>query len=131
MEKTHCIFCKKSTLNLVDENEHCFVIEDKYPVTPGHSLVIPRRHVSSYFDLSENEILALNTQLKRIKNQLAQKDPSINGFNLGVNIGSDAGQTVLHCHLHLIPRRSGDVDDPVGGVRNTIPGKGNYHLMSC
>jgi len=87
---------------------------------------VPKRHVWEYFDLYQAEINAIHELLLKAKKELQLIDPSISGFNIGMNNGKDAGQTVFHCHVHLIPRRKGDVDDPTGGVRNLIPGKGNY-----
>lgn len=98
---------------------------DGFPVSQGHSLIIPRRHVADYSDLTANEILAIHQILAEVRS-LIQKRFSPDGFNVGVNIGFTAGQTITHVHVHLIPRYKGDVSDPVGGVRNVIPGKGNY-----
>jgi diadenosine tetraphosphate (Ap4A) HIT family hydrolase len=102
------------------------VLRDGFPVTVGHSLVIPKRHVATYFDLSRDELLAIDELLKLTKAELENDDPTIDGFNIGMNCGSTAGQTIFHCHVHLIPRRKGDVENPRGGVRHLIPGKGNY-----
>ena len=122
-----CVFCDISDSDRVlRRNEHALLFGDRYPVTQGHSLVIPRRCVADYFSLSETELLSINRLLFQRREELLEEDPSISGFNVGVNCGGLAGQTVFHCHVHLIPRRLGDVEDPVGGVRNTIPGKGNY-----
>lgn len=108
------------------EATHAFAIFDKYPVTRNHTLIIPKRHVASLFNMTLKEIADCFSLLKVMKNTLSKLDPSITGFNVGVNVGKDAGQTVMHCHIHLIPRRKGDLDDPVGGIRNVIPGKGDY-----
>tara|TARA_Y100000031_G_C8223715_1_gene387239 strand:- start:1545 stop:1853 length:309 start_codon:yes stop_codon:yes gene_type:complete len=102
------------------------VIRDGFPVTEHHSLVIPKRHVASYFELGQAEINAINQLLKKTKDKLSNIDSTIDGFNVGINDGESAGQTIFHCHVHLIPRRIGDVDNPKGGVRHTIPGKGFY-----
>jgi ATP adenylyltransferase len=102
------------------------LIEDKYPVIEGHSLVIPRRHVVDYFGMTSGEQVAANALLQQRKEQLEQSDSSIDGFNIGMNSGSAAGQTIFHSHIHLIPRRSGDSEDPTGGVRFVIPEKANY-----
>jgi diadenosine tetraphosphate (Ap4A) HIT family hydrolase len=88
--------------------------------------VLPRRHVESYFDLGQAEINAANQLLEKLRQSIVDTDPSVEGFNIGVNSGEAAGQTIFHCHIHLIPRRSGDVDEPKGGVRNVIPSRGNY-----
>jgi len=103
-----------------------FAIYDKYPVTEFHSLIIPKRHCDTYFDLTQAEINSINSLLQELKNLLDSKDSAIEGYNIGINNGKSAGQTIMHCHIHLIPRRSGDVINPVGGIRNVIAGKGNY-----
>jgi ATP adenylyltransferase len=102
------------------------VIRDRFPVTEHHALVIPKRHVASYFDLGQAEINAINQLLVTAKKAIQEVYETVTGFNVGVNSGESAGQTVFHCHVHLIPRRDGDVDNPRGGVRHVIPGKGNY-----
>ena len=110
---------------ILDENTAAFVVADAFPVSPGHALVIPRRHVASYFDLTDCEVQAVHELLCRARQRLDRAcEPC--GYNVGVNIGEAAGQTVLHVHVHLIPRYSRDVPDPEGGVRNVIPGKGRY-----
>ena len=103
-----------------------FVIEDGYPVTKGHSLIIPRRHISDYFELHGAEKNAINRLLQQRRLELIKSDPSITGFNIGINAGHSAGQTVAHAHVHLIPRRDDDMDDPRGGVRGVIPDKRIY-----
>ena len=104
------------------------MIRDGYPVTQYHSLFIPKRHIADYFGLTQAEINAINQLIKRQKKLLDETDPTIDGYNVGINCGESAGQTVFHCHVHLIPRRKGDVENPKGGVRHLIPGKGNYNL---
>ena len=84
------------------------------------------RHIANYFALGQAEINACSHLLDKQKEKILKEDSSVSGFNVGVNVGESAGQTIFHCHIHLIPRRLGDVSDPVGGVRNVIPGKGNY-----
>jgi diadenosine tetraphosphate (Ap4A) HIT family hydrolase len=121
-----CLFCDLSKDRVIAENELALVIRDGYPVTPLHSLVIPKRHVAELFDLGTSEMKACNDLLRRAKDAIKEEDDSIAGFNVGVNIGEAAGQTIFHCHIHLIPRRTGDVANPRGGVRHVIPGKGNY-----
>ena len=107
-------------------NDEFLAVRDQYPVTEGHTLIIPLRHIDSPFDLYGDEMLALIRILKQQKRLLVSNDESIEGFNVGFNVGFVGGQTVPHAHCHLIPRRYGDVEDPVGGIRNVIPGKGNY-----
>ena len=120
-----CPFCKiQHKPN--DNNVLSFAIEDKYPVTKFHTLVLPKRHVASFFELSSSEQRSCLLLLESMKEKIKKKDSSVTGFNIGINDGQDAGQTAFHCHIHLIPRRKGDVSDPRGGVRHTIPGKGFY-----
>jgi diadenosine tetraphosphate (Ap4A) HIT family hydrolase len=95
-------------------------------VTQYHSLFIPKRHISDYFGLTQAEINAINQLIKRQKKLLDETDPTIDGYNVGINCGESAGQTVFHCHVHLIPRRKGDVENPRGGIRHVISGKGSY-----
>jgi ATP adenylyltransferase len=121
-----CIFCKIEKKRVVEENELSFSIEDKFPVTPLHSLIIPKRHIPTYFQLGQSEINSVNQLLSNAKERLLKKDPKITGFNIGINDGQSAGQTIFHCHIHLIPRREKDVENPRGGVRHLIPGKGLY-----
>jgi diadenosine tetraphosphate (Ap4A) HIT family hydrolase len=102
------------------------VIRDGYPVTQYHSLFIPKRHIADYFGLTQAEINAINQLRRTQKKLLDETDATIDGYNLGVNCGESAGQTVFHCHLHLIPRRKGDVESPRGGIRHVIVGKGSY-----
>jgi len=121
-----CVFCKLSKKKIVDENELAYVVRDSYPVTNHHTLIIPRRHVDTYFDLGQAEINAVNQLLKNSKENILEMDDTVTGFNMGINNGTSAGQTVNHCHVHLIPRREGDVESSTGGIRNVIPGKGDY-----
>lgn len=126
-ERDHnCIFCTEVSNRAVDQNELALAFEDKYPVTKAHTLIIPKRHVSDYFDLHQPEINAIHQLLHKRKAQLQADDSTITGFNVGINAGADAGQTIFHCHVHLIPRRNGDMDDPTGGVRGVIPDKQRY-----
>lgn len=120
-----CIFCYPDR-EIVAEDDLSYVIRDGFPVTLGHSLVIPKRHVADYFGLFQPEINSTSRLLHQLKEQLVEDDPSISGFNVGMNSGTSAGQTVFHCHIHLIPRRDGDVDNPRGGVRGVIPLKQSY-----
>jgi diadenosine tetraphosphate (Ap4A) HIT family hydrolase len=121
----HCVFCMV-TEDVVFEHPLAYVIKDKFEVTPGHHLIIPKRHFDNYFELKSAELLAFNELLLKTKDKLRNEDSSIEGFNIGINQGAVAGQTIFHTHMHLIPRRKGDVEHPTGGVRNVIPGKGGY-----
>jgi diadenosine tetraphosphate (Ap4A) HIT family hydrolase len=107
-------------------NSLAFAVRDKYPVTELHTLVISKRHASTFFDLFEPERRAINKLLDKVRAEILQKDASVSGFNIGMNNGDAAGQTVGHAHVHLIPRREGDIQDPRGGVRCVIPGKAIY-----
>ena len=122
-----CIFCNKKNCKVIQTTNNFFIIRDTaYPVTKHHTLIISNRHISNYFDLKKKEIVELNEVLNDQKKKLQELDHQITGFNVGVNIGKDAGQSIMHCHIHLIPRRKGDVEDPSGGVRGVIPSKQKY-----
>ena len=121
-----CIFCNKSKQKIIYSSDLFFVVRDSYPVTKLHTLIIPHRHVSSFFDLNDNEFNDLNKILKKQRQSLLDLDKEITGFNIGVNAGADAGQTIMHVHIHLIPRRKGDIENPRGGVRGVIPSKQKY-----
>ena len=121
-----CLFCNIKESGLAYENVLAYASYDTYPVSNLHCLIIPKRHVKDYFELSNDEIIACNELIKKIKEEVLLKDPLIKGFNIGTNVGKFAGQSVLHCHIHLIPRREGDVENPQGGVRSVIPSKQHY-----
>ena len=121
-----CLFCNIEKSGCAHENELAYASYDTYPVTEHHCLIIPKRHIKDYFDLSNKELVACNNLIQIVKDEITKKDPSVKGFNLGTNIGKVSGQSILHCHLHLIPRREGDVDNPQGGVRSVIPNKQHY-----
>jgi diadenosine tetraphosphate (Ap4A) HIT family hydrolase/5-methylcytosine-specific restriction endonuclease McrA len=120
-----CLFCNPNRSVLFEE-DLAYVVRDAFPVTPLHSLVIPKRHVADFFEVAPAENLAVLRLLARTKNEIQAEDPTVVGFNIGVNNGAAAGQTVFHVHVHLIPRRAGDVDQPRGGVRAVITGKASY-----
>jgi ATP adenylyltransferase len=107
------------------ENEHAFSIKDRHPVSRGHSLIIPKTHIASIFELQVDQYRACLDLLRAVREHL-EREHQPGGFNIGVNCGTVAGQTVAHAHVHLIPRYAGDVAKPRGGVRNVIPGKGEY-----
>jgi len=125
-EDNKCLFCNIPTERILKENDVAYAIHDGYPVTKLHTLVIPKRHVEEYFGLSQEELIGCDALLKAVREDILKQDKTVKGFNIGMNSGAVAGQTVFHCHIHLIPRREGDVEDPKGGVRHTIPGKGYY-----
>jgi diadenosine tetraphosphate (Ap4A) HIT family hydrolase len=109
----------------VFDSDLVFGLSDKHPVSIGHTLLIPKRHVESFFDLTEEEVISINKGLRDMKWAI-DKDKGPDGYNIGINVGRDAGQTIFHVHVHLIPRYVGDVQNPIGGVRNVIPDKGDY-----
>lgn len=121
-----CPFCgTMSDRQKLAESHLAFAIFDKFPVNAGHALIIPKRHVADYFELSSDEKAACWQLLDEVK-RLLDADFQPQGFNIGINVGENAGQTVMHVHLHLIPRYDGDVENPRGGVRGVIPGRKEY-----
>jgi ATP adenylyltransferase len=121
-----CPFCEVLKERMVGEFELAYAIRDAFPAASLHTLVIPKRHVQSYFELGRPELNACHCLLEQEQKMIEQVDPSVEGFNVGVNDGEAAGQTIFHCHVHLIPRRKDGVEDPTGGVRCIIPDKGDY-----
>lgn len=120
-----CPFCDPSPERILLQNELCLALYDGYPVSKGHTLIVPRRHVSSVFELSDEETAEIWRMIEAARQVLLAKEGA-EGFNIGVNDGTAAGQTIGHAHVHLIPRRGGDVRDPRGGVRWVIPAKAVY-----
>ena len=121
-----CLFCNAKESGIAAENEFAYASYDSYPVSDFHCLIIPKRHVKDYFEMSDEELLACNDLITKIKNEILAKDKSVKAFNIGTNAGKISGQSIMHCHIHLIPRRQGDVDNPQGGVRSVIPKKQHY-----
>ena len=122
-----CIFCNLSKdREILGENSLGVAFADSFPVSPLHALVIPRRHVRDFFGMSQAETNACTQLLTQVREIIQSRDSTVAGFNVGANIDEAGGQSVFHCHIHLIPRRLGDVPNPRGGVRHIIPGKGNY-----
>ena len=122
-----CFFCNKAKKETISSSDFVFVVRDnKFPVTKHHTLIAPHRHISDFFDLNNDELNDLSKVLKKQRQLLLNLDKTITGFNIGVNAGVDAGQSIMHCHIHLIPRRKGDIDNPRGGVRGVIPSKQKY-----
>ena len=121
-----CLFCNPKASGIAHENDLAYASYDTYPVSEQHCLIIPKRHVADYFQLSDDEVVACYNLIKIIKKEVLNKDESVQGFNIGTNAGKLAGQSIMHCHIHLIPRREGDVDNPQGGVRSVIPKKQHY-----
>lgn len=124
-----CLFCTiqdDDSRKIYAQNTLGFAIFDAFPVTKGHLLFIPKRHVEQYFDFTQAEINAINMLISESREKLISSDKEITGFNIGINCGESAGQTILHGHVHLLPRRDQDVKNPKGGIRNVIVGKGSY-----
>ena len=125
MKHKECPFCSPNEVDIVTKNQFCYAKWDKYPVSKGHLLIIPFRHVSSYFDTTHDEKKSIVKLIEACKTILDQQF-SPDGYNIGVNVGEPAGQTVMHCHIHIIPRYIGDIENPRGGVRGVIPHKREY-----
>ena len=120
-----CPFCNPLADDIVAKNDLCYARWDRYPVSKGHLLVIPFRHIPDFFSMTAEEkqaLLALVTSCKEV----IEEDFKPAGYNIGFNVGVAAGQTVMHCHCHMIPRYVGDVPNPRGGVRGVVPGKRGY-----
>lgn len=121
----NCIFCNVDKDRILFETTEWIAIYDRYPVTTGHTLLIPKEHFETFFDLPDRLKESLQFRMKDVKKILDDKfHPT--GYNIGVNCGKSAGQTVMHCHIHIIPRYDGDMVDPRGGVRGVIPEKQKY-----
>lgn len=120
-----CPFCRLLPDQVVTEDQHALAIRDRYPVAPDHTLVIPRRHVQSIFDLLPNELISVWQLVAKVRTQL-NRQIQPDGFTIGINDGTAAGQTVNHAHVHVIPRTMGDVLDPRGGIRWVLPEKAPY-----
>ncbi len=121
-----CLFCKIKKKDILFENKFAYCTFDSYPVSNKHCLIIPKRHVKNYFELTEDEVIGCYKLIKKIRIQIKKNDKFVKGFNIGSNSGKVAGQSIMHCHIHLIPRRMGDVNNPQGGVRSVIPIKQHY-----
>jgi diadenosine tetraphosphate (Ap4A) HIT family hydrolase len=125
MDSRPCPFCTLPSERIVDQNDLAMVIRDGFPVSPGHTLVIPKRHVGSFFELDPEEVQSMLALLKAAK-VVIDEELKPDSYNIGINDGPQAGQTVPHVHMHLIPRYQGDVEDPRGGVRWLLPAKADY-----
>ena len=122
----HCLFCNSKISGIAHENELAYASYDTYPVSQHHCLIITKRHVVDYFELSDEELIACNNLIKIIKEDVLSKDNTVKAFNIGTNAGEIACQSIMHCHIHVIPRREIDVDNPQGGVRSVIPKNQHY-----
>ena len=125
MAESDCIFCNLEPDRIISESDYTFTIRDGFPVSEGHTLIIPKRHVQSFFELQAIEKAAVLQALDEAKEAL-DKEFSPDGYNIGINDGEAAGQTVMHLHMHLIPRYKGDTEDPRGGIRHVFPAKAKY-----
>jgi len=124
---TNCLFCQEEfQTRAVDRDGDVLVVPDAYPVTEGHLLLVPVPHRHDFFGMSAAERKSIDILLFRHRDRILQGDSTVTGFNVGMNCGLSAGQTVMHAHIHLIPRRDGDVPDPRGGVRGCVPEKMRY-----
>ena len=121
-----CPFCSPEKLEVIAHSRNFYVINDNSPVTPGHCLIIPYRHIANPLELNPEEITEVWQLIQDMRKKLLADDSSISGFNVGFNSGHDAGQTIFHTHIHLIPRRCGDVEKPRGGIRGVIPARQSY-----
>jgi ATP adenylyltransferase len=121
--RSRCVFCTLDPTRVLVENDLAFAVRDTSPVTPFHTLILPKRHAPTFFDVTEAETRAIEQLIRRLRDDIVAEDAAVQGFNIGINVGEAAGQTVFHCHYHLIPRRRGDVANPRGGVRWIIPSK--------
>ncbi|MFW6113716.1 MAG: HIT family protein [Actinomycetota bacterium] len=127
MNREECPFCSEGTRSTaVAEKGSVYAVEDRTPVSPGHHLVIPFRHTPDFFTMTEREKREALELIDLLRERITATDPSVKAFNVGVNCGEEAGQTIMHAHIHLIPRRKGDTPDPRGGVRGVIPRKMGY-----
>jgi diadenosine tetraphosphate (Ap4A) HIT family hydrolase len=120
-----CPFCRPPEERLVETAGHAFAILDAYPVSPGHTLIVVRRHVADVFEIQPDELADAVRLIASARNRI-DREYQPEGYNVGVNVGPFAGQTITHVHFHVIPRYRGDCPDPSGGVRNVIPGRGHY-----
>jgi diadenosine tetraphosphate (Ap4A) HIT family hydrolase/5-methylcytosine-specific restriction endonuclease McrA len=125
-KEENCDFCQIPDNRIIDENELAFVIRDNHPVVALHTLIILKRHEDNYFLLGQAEINSCTQLMKRARESIMNEDPRVKAFNIGINNGPLAGQTIQHCHIHLIPRRAGDVINPRGGIRNLMHEKGDH-----
>ncbi len=127
MKNRNCIFCdfNSGKHKVILENKTFYARWDNYPVNKGHAEIVPKKHVESFFELSDKDIFQMFELLKEVKKVIDKKFKP-DAYNIGINDGEEAGRTINHVHIHVIPRYKGDVKNPKGGIRNIIPGKGNY-----
>lgn len=128
MENDYCLFCdidNKDEHAILIENNFCYARFDNFPVSLGHIEIVPKKHVISFFDLNNDELNQMYSLLKQVK-EIIQEKHNPDGYNIGINEGEEAGRSINHLHIHLIPRYKNDIENPRGGVRNVIPEKGYY-----
>ena len=123
MDEKECIFCNPK--NVILENDNAVAVMDGYPCSDGHMLIIPKRHARDFFELTDFEVASMFL-LSFDANKYIEKKYHPSGYNIGFNVGESGGQTIPHCHMHIIPRYDGDVEDPRGGIRGVIPQKQKY-----
>ncbi|MBU0969392.1 MAG: HIT family protein [Proteobacteria bacterium] len=121
-----CPFCKMDRHQIKSRNTTVYAIEDTAPVTRHHLLIIPFRHCETYFEMTRKERCDAHDMIVSLRRQILTEDDTVTGFNIGINCGGDAGQTIFHAHIHLIPRRNRDTPSPRGGVRGVVPDKMDY-----
>ncbi len=125
--RADCPFCYETIKQrIADRLGSVVAVKDRFPVTEGHHLIITRRHTADLFSMTDDEKQDAMELITKLRLKILDQDPAVTGFNVGINCGLSAGQTIFHAHIHLIPRRDGDVIDPRGGVRGVIPGKMVY-----
>ena len=124
-----CVFCNLKRFEILESNEHALTFRDGYPIVEFHTLVIPRRHAATYFELEHYERQSIHELLISQREKILAQDNTVEGFNIGWNCGEVSGQTVFHAHQHLIPRRRGDIENPRGGIRHLFPEKANYEPL--
>jgi diadenosine tetraphosphate (Ap4A) HIT family hydrolase len=122
----YCLFCNPPQKRVLIDGKLAYAFIDDYPVTDHHCLVIAKRHFGSFFDVTDEELREIFSLLRQCKDEIIKKDPTVEGFNIGINDGKVSGQSIFHLHIHLIPRRSGDIENPRGGIRGIFPEKRNY-----
>jgi len=128
MKENYCLFCDRSNTEkhfIIEENDLFYARRDNYPVSKGHAEIVPKRHIESFFNLNNKELIQLFTLIKTTKD-IIQNKYSPDAYNIWINDGEEAWRTIHHLHIHIIPRYKGDVENPRGGVRHIIPGKWNY-----
>jgi diadenosine tetraphosphate (Ap4A) HIT family hydrolase len=123
-----CIFCNPKVHEILAQNKYAQIIKDNSPVSEGHCIIIPKRHMKTQFDLTPDETLAIATLIQKAKLIIEKQGLKPDGYNIGSNNGMAAGQSVFHLHVHVIPRYLGDVEQPKGGIRQVIPNKSQYNL---